>query len=299
MLSIDIFGFVALWSPYFFVGLTLLTLLYFMVVGPWRNRFALDEPISLKQKVLFVTAMLLIYICKGSPIDLLGHLSFSAHMTQMAILYLIVPQFLLLGIPTKLYEKIFKKKTIKKTVTFLTKPVVSLIMFNGLFSFYHVPMIFDVVKTNMILHAIVTSVIFFAALMMWWPIVMKLPGWPTLSGVKKLGYIFADGVLLTPACALIIFADTPLFATYYDPKAWMAALELCVPATTLSSLDLSGPQMFVSMSNIHDQQLGGVLMKIIQEIVYGTVLFFIFVEWYKNERGKDPTPNTLPPQPVE
>jgi putative membrane protein len=170
---------------------------------------------------------------------------------------------------------------------FFTKPLISLVLFNGLFSFYHVPFIFDVVKMNAAYHAIVTTVIFISAFFMWWPVVNKFEQ-QTLSGLKKVGYIFADGVLLTPACALIIFADVPLYKTFSDPQAWLNALQLCVPKGTLASLDLTGPEMFLSMSLLHDQQLGGVLMKIIQEIIYGVMLFFIFMEWYRKEREKEP-----------
>jgi putative membrane protein len=298
MFSLNMFGFVALWSPFFFLSLLLITVLYFMLIGPWRARFTNKGPATRKQKSFFVAGMILLYLCKGSPIDLLGHLTFSAHMTQMAVLYLVVPQLLILGIPNWMYEHMFRVRAIKSMVSFFTKPLISLILFNGLFSFYHVPFIFDIVKTNMLLHAAVTVVLFFSAFMMWWPIVNKLAQWQTLTGIKKIGYIFANGVLLTPACALIIFADSPLYATFYDPKAWVNALELCVPAGTLASLDLTGPQMFLSMPLIHDQQLGGVLMKIIQEIVYGAMLFFIFVDWYKKERLKDAM-TTVSPQPSE
>ena len=45
--------------------------------------------------------------------------------------------------------------------------------------------------------------------------------------------------------------------------------------------------MFSSMSILHDQQLGGVLMKIIQEIVYGVMLFYIFIAWYRKERDEE------------
>ncbi len=55
--------------------------------------------------------------------------------------------------------------------------------------------------------------------MMWWPMLNPLPEYQTLSDIKKLGYMFVIGILLTPACALIIFATAPLFATYTDPAA--------------------------------------------------------------------------------
>ncbi|MBW7650153.1 cytochrome c oxidase assembly factor CtaG [Anoxybacillus sp. ST4] len=281
MMPLSIFGFEAMWSPYFFVSLVAVTIVYFWLVN--RSK----QPTTTKQKTLFVTAIVLLYICKGSPVDLLGHLMFSAHMTQMAVLYLIVPPLLIKGIPSWMFEAVFRIRMIRSIVAFTTKPLIALFLFNGTFSLYHVPLIFDVVKTNMWLHALMTTTIFIAAMMMWWPLVNDVHGFPRLSGVKKVGYIFADGVLLTPACALIIFADTPLYATYYDPAAWMNALALCVPQSTLASLELSGPEMFSSMSLLHDQQLGGVLMKVIQEIVYGVMLFYIFIEWYRKERDEE------------
>jgi putative membrane protein len=299
MASLQMFGFRALWSPFFLISLLFITWLYFMIVGPWRTRFTNEEPPTNKQKAYFVAGIVLLYICEGSPIDLLGHLMFSAHMTQMAVLNLIVPQLLILGIPNWMFERMFRIKAVKRTVKFFTKPLISLILFNALFSFYHVPFIFDIVKTNIFLHAAVTTIIFFTALVMWWPLVNKLSDWQTLTGIKKVVYIFANGILITPACALIIFADKPLYATYYDPQAWLNSLHLCVPAGTLASLKLTGPQMFFSMSLIHDQQLGGVLMKIIQEIVYGTMLFFIFAEWYQKEREKEQMETTVSPYPSE
>ncbi|MBB5323813.1 putative membrane protein [Anoxybacillus tepidamans] len=297
--SLQMFGFMALWSPFFLGALLLVALFYLLAVGPWREKFTTEGPPPMKQKAYFFVGLFLLYVIKGSPIDLLGHLMFSVHMTQMAILYLIIPQCLILGIPNWMYEKLFRIRAIKQLFSLFTKPLISLLLFNGLFSFYHVPFIFDAIKTNMIYHAVVTTIIFIAAWFMWWPIVNKLSEWQTLSGIKKVGYIFANGVLLTPACTLIIFADTPLYKTFSDPQAWLNALQLCVPKGTLASLHLTGPEMFLSMSLLHDQQLGGVLMKIIQEIVYGTMLFFIFIEWYQKEREKERLETIASPHPSE
>ena len=111
---------------------------------------------------------------------------------------------------------------------------------------------------------------------MWWPLVHKVDGLPRLSGLMKLGYIMADGILLTPACALIMFSGAPMYATYTDPAAWAEAMKLCVPLDLLEEIPLSGPEMFNTLPPLEDQQLGAVLMKIIQEAVYGTYLAVIF-----------------------
>ena len=73
-------------------------------------------------------------------------------------------------------------------------------------------------------------------------------------------------------------------------------MRLCVPASTLSGLHLSGPEVFSGLPAIEDQQLGGVLMKVIQEIVLGYVLGVIFFAWYKKENGGENAIDPVPPE---
>ncbi|HZG72132.1 MAG TPA: cytochrome c oxidase assembly protein, partial [Chondromyces sp.] len=178
--------------------------------------------------------------------------------------------------------------------SFFTKPLVALILFNGLFSLYHIPVILDYIKLSSTLHGLYTFILFFFSIFMWWPLVNEVKGMNQLNGLKKVGYIFADGVLLTPACALIIFASAPMYATYTDSSLWLQAMELCVSPGTLSNLNLSGPELFSNMPVIEDQQLGGVLMKIIQEIVYGVILAQVFFEWVRKEREEHGEITALP-----
>ncbi|MDQ0217205.1 cytochrome c oxidase assembly factor CtaG [Peribacillus cavernae] len=295
-MSIDIFGFRALWSPYFFVALVLITFAYFMLVTKYRNKFAGSESISRKQSLLFVTFMILLYVIKGSPIDLLGHIMFSVHMVQMAILYLIMPPLLILSIPNWLWSQLFSVSLIDRVFKAFTKPLIALVVFNLMFSFYHLPLIFDFIKTDMWMHALYTVVLFLTAIFMWFPLVNQLPEKESLSGLQKVGYIFGNGILLTPACALIIFASNPLYDTFTDATAWAQAMELCVPASALSGLEISGPELFNGMPPLEDQRTGGVLMKIIQEIVYGIVLGYVFFAWYRKEGGG---PDKIDPLPAD
>ena len=144
------------------------------------------------------------YFVKGGPIDLIGHIIFSAHMFEMAVMYIAVPPLLLLGIPVWLYRYITSFKFVQIILKIFTKPLIALFVFNGLFSFYHLPVVFDTVKQSQIAHPICLAILFFTAIMMWWPMLNPLPEYQTLSDIKKLGYMFANGILLTPACALII-----------------------------------------------------------------------------------------------
>ncbi len=116
-----------------------------------------------------------------------------------------------------------------------------------------------------------------------------------MQPLLKIGYIFANSVLITPACALIIFAPEPLYATYTQGGAWMQAMSLCVPGNVLQGLapGLTGPEMFTPISTLEDQQLGGIIMKIMQEFTYGAILAVVIFSWFRGESNKiDPLPPT-------
>lgn len=295
-MSIDIFGFRALWSPYYFTILVFITLGYFWLVAKYRQRETVNEVLTKRQVIYFLLAMLLLYVVKGSPIDLMSHIMFSAHMTQMAILYLVIPPLFIISLPDWLWRVLIDSKVVKGLFSFFTKPLIALFVFNSLFSFYHLPLVFDLIKSSIVLHAVYTTLLFLAAIFMWFPLVNRIPERESLSGVKKVAYIFVSGILMTPACALIIFANAPIYSTFTNPESWANAMRLCVPASTLSGLHLSGPEVFSGLPALEDQQLGGVLMKVIQEIVLGYVLGVVFFEWYKKENSEGNAIDSIPPE---
>lgn len=282
-MPISIFGFPALWSPYYLAVLVLITILYFMLTIKWKDKFKDSEPLKTKEAVLFVSGMVLLYIIKGSPTDLLGHIIFSMHMVQMAFLLLLVPPLLIMGVPSWVWRKFINFPVVKPLFHFFTKPMLALILFGLVFSFYHIPLVFDFVKTSTSIHAAVNGILFISAIFYWWPVVNNLEGSYKFHGLKKLGYLFGLSVLMTPACALIIFSSSPFYATYSDGEAWLKAMALCVPAGTLSQLNLSGPELFTNMSTVEDQRTGGIVMKVLQELVFTVFLWLVFYEWLRNE----------------
>ncbi|WP_100011074.1 cytochrome c oxidase assembly factor CtaG [Lentibacillus sediminis] len=295
-LELQIFGFRALWSPYYLLFLIGLAILYFFITGPYRKKFnETDAPPTALQQMSFYCAIVLLYMVKGSPIDLLSHIMLTAHMIQMAIYYLIVPILIIKGIPAWIWKKVVDAPGIAPVIRLLTKPVISLLLFNGLFSIYHIPVVFDFAKSSQFAHTSISLVILVAAFIVWWPIVTPLKEFDTMKPMLKMLYIFANSVLITPACVLIIFAGEPLFATYSQSGEWVQALALCVPGDVLSgiAIPLSGPEMFSPLSTMVDQQLGGIIMKVVQEITYGVLLGRVIFQWFKQDG------QTIDPLPAE
>ncbi|MBM7572250.1 cytochrome c oxidase assembly factor CtaG [Aquibacillus albus] len=294
-LELQIFGFRALWSPYYMLFILCLGVAYHLLTVSFRHKFTTAKKPTMAQQLFFYMGLTLLYIVKGSPIDLISHIMFTSHMVQMALYYLVFPIFIIKGIPEWLWRKVFELPILKEILSLCTKPLIAIILFNGLFSMYHIPSIFDYAKASSVAHASITTIILVTAFFMWWPIFTPIKEMDKLSPLMKIGYIFANGVLITPACALIIFSTHGLYTTYSATGGWIEALELCVPISVLSGLSLSGPAMFSPIPLVEDQQLGGILMKITQEIVYGIVLARVFFGWFNKESHKvDAIPSTNP-----
>ena len=286
-MPLSIFGFQALWSPYLIGVIVFFTVIYFYVTVKKRNEFKVNEPLKKSEATYFILAMISLYIIKGSPIDLMAHIMFTYHMVQMAFLLLLIPMFIIKGIPWWVWKVVIEAPIIRVLFKVFTQPIVAAFTFAMMFSLYHIPVLFDAIKLNEIIHTLFTILLFLSALFMNWPLISQVHANKPLKHLYKLGYIIANAVLITPACALIIFNPVAMYATYTDGELWLKAMELCVPYSTLSGLSLSGPELFNNMTPIADQQLGGVLMKVIQEVIFGVVLYTVFREWWKLEKNDE------------
>lgn len=284
-MPLSIFGFRAMWSPTLIGVLVFFTVLYFLITIKWRKDFKYSEPLKKGEAISFVFAMIMLYVIIGSPVDLMSHIMFTMHMIQMAFLLLFIPIFFIIGIPNWLWKTVINLPFVKPVFHFMTKPIFAIFFFVFMFSVYHIPLVLDFIKLEETAHGIYTFVLFLSALFMYWPLLNTVESEPQMKDFHKLFYIIANAILITPSCALIMFSSTAFYATYTDGETWMKAMELCVPSSTLQGLTLSGPELFTNMTPIEDQQLGGVLMKIIQELIFAVILARVFLIWYKNDKN--------------
>ncbi|WP_313732019.1 cytochrome c oxidase assembly factor CtaG [Cohnella nanjingensis] len=290
-MGLQYFSFVDLWSPYLLTLMLAIIVLYTFVVGPWRERFADSGPVGFGRQASFIAGVALLYLVQGGPLSLMGHLMFTFHMSDMAVSYFIVPPMLLYGVPPWLWRSVFSHKA-WRPFRFLMNPLFGLFAFNLLFSFYHMPNNHDWIMTHYRVHALYYLALFLTSMISWWHVTSPVPEWSRLTNLRKLGFIFLNGLLLTPACVLIIFASTPLFGVYNDPQVWVKAMGYCVsgdPSALLSKFE-GGPAFFSLLSPLDDQQLGGIIMKLLQEGVNIIALFTVFMQWYKRERAQDEDP---------
>lgn len=161
---------------------------------------------------LFLSGMLALYLAQGGPVSLLGHIFFSFHMVSMALSYLVAVPLIMLGIPDWLWRTFLKVNPLRR-FAFLAQPVVAALLFNGLFSLYHIPVVHDYVMLHFTVHRLYYGLLFLTSVLMWWNLINPLPEYRKLGGLGQVGFIFLNMVLLTPACGLII-----LRGLHYMPR---------------------------------------------------------------------------------
>jgi Predicted membrane protein len=244
------------------------------------------------QKVSFILGAILFYLAQAGPLSLLGHMMFSFHMLNMSLSYLLVPPLVLLGTTSYMWRLMFRATWWQK-FKFMTNPILCLVLFNMVFSIYHVPVVHDYVMTHYTVHRLFYVVLLITSFLMWIQVVSPVPEWNRLTDMRKMAYIFANGALLTPACALIIFSGTPMYEVYSDPNTWVKMMGYCVSGDP-SYLLAQGPSFFNLMTPLEDQQTGGIVMKLLQEVLYGSILAYIFKQWFKREHADDEMPSTEP-----
>lgn len=287
------FGFRGLWTPELIVGLMIVAFFYFRLIGKWRTRFVGSEPVKARQKVLFVLGLFALYLGWGSPLYVAGHMMMTFHMLQMVFAYYIAVPLLMMGIPKWFYRDIVHRLKNKKAVgpvgKILFKPILALFIFNGLFSIYHIPLIYDFLMQTYFLHDLYYFLMLGGAFLMWWHMLAPLPSKDTLPELRRILYIFLNGVLITPACASIIFSSSALYGVYTDPVIWAKTMAYCLPpgADVPYQLFGGGVNQFSPLTPKGDQQLAGILMKILQEFSFSILIGYVFRQWVKKEKQSD------------
>ncbi|WP_164553284.1 cytochrome c oxidase assembly factor CtaG [Brevibacillus marinus] len=299
MFDLSLFDFAAVWSPDWIIASAGIGLLYFLIVnGPLRQSFPNAKRVPLPKQLSFYTGLFCLYLVMGGPFDLLGHFMFSIHMTKMAIMYLIVPPLMIYGMPDWFFLGFERWNRLRKVFRFFTHPILSVLLFTGFFSLYHMPFVFDLSMTNAYVRTLYNTVLLVTAFFSWWPLMSPLPSRDETSDFKKIGYLYMGAFLLLPSCALIVFGETPYYKTYTDPQTWATALGLCVsgdPAALLASF--GGPEQFSKLTPLLDQRVGGIIMKVMQEIVYGIVLTYVYYKWVAKEKAREAEEQNLANQP--
>lgn len=249
------------WRPYPGVWL-FLALLVLVYRRAWREVPA-DGPS--RSPLLYGLGIAAIWIAVDWPLGPLGAgYLLSAHTISFILLGLIAPPLLLLGLPRATWHP--KPGSATQTILrFLAAPLPALVLFNGTLMVTHLPDFVDGWMRSQ-LGAFGTDMSWLlAGMILWWPVLAPRPAIGRLSAPAQMGYLFVASILPTVPAMLLVFATYPAYGLY----------ELA-------------PRVFDILNAGNDQQLAGLLMKVIGDIPLWAGFGVVFFRWQRHETGSTP-----------
>ncbi|MGI8774930.1 MAG: cytochrome c oxidase assembly protein [Actinomycetota bacterium] len=239
-------------------GLALAYVFAVAKLGP--KRAPEGEPsVTTRQKAWFFAGLAALYIGSEWPIhDIAEDFLFSVHMVQHTIFTLVAPPMLLLGMPRWMLRALLPAP-LMKAGRFLFRPLIALIIFNVVIAVTHWPRLVNASVASEPTHFLLHVVLVGSALIMWWPVVGRLPELPSLGDPGKILYLFAQSIVPTVPASFLTFAEEPLFSSYASfPRLW-------------------------GISAVTDQMTAGLLMKIGGGLLLWGIIAVIFFRWHMKE----------------
>jgi putative membrane protein len=256
------------WKVYsqFMVGWLLLGAAYFVLIGPLRSRFPGSEPVPGRKVASFTFAMALMFLALQGPLhELSDYFLFSAHMVQHLVLILVMPPFLLYGLPDWMLRPAMKVRPIGALARLLTFPIVAFALNNTIFLAWHFPGPYDLMMRNHDVHVAMHLMIMVTGTIMWWPVMSPLKELPRIAAPLQMVYLFVLGIPMMISAALITFSETELYRWYVE-----------------------APRLF-AISPLDDQRLGGVIMWVPGGLMLWIAITVVYFRWTTPEVGEDET----------
>lgn len=179
------------------------------------------------------------------PLDTISdHYLVSAHMLQHILLTMVGPPLLLAGLPTA---------GGRYMPAFLVNPWLAVTVFNLTLLAWHVPALYDATLREAALHIVEHLTFIGTAMLFWWPVVGPGRLGAAMSPLMKIGYLAFAGVPPTVLGMSLAIAG-PLYSFYLD-----------------------APRIVAGLSPALDQQIAGILMFGLGNLIYFvpiSVLFF-------------------------
>jgi putative membrane protein len=210
---------------------------------------------SRAQVASFAGGLGLLWLASDWPIhDLAESYLYSAHMVDHMIISLLAPPLLLMGVPAWLTRRILRPQWLSGTVRIVCRPVAATLIFNSVIAIGHAPFYVNGTLEHHVLHFWAHLLLFGASMIMWFPVVNKLPEYPTMSPPIKMGYLFIQSIVPNVPVAFLALATGVVYKFYATvPHPWISALT--------------------------DQQLAGAIMKVGGTFFLWSIILVVFFKW--------------------
>jgi putative membrane protein len=214
-----------------------------------------------RQVVLFALGVLSLEVAADWPVhDVAERSLYSVHMIQHLLISWVAVPLLLLGTPSWLFHRVFKRPVVWPALRVLSRPFPALIVFNLVLVLTHWPMVVNAAIEHHPIHLATHLALFGSALLMWMPVVSPVMDIPRLSYPGQMLFLFLQSLVPTVPASFLTFGSAPLYKVYESlPR-------------------------FGGVSALTDQRVAGLIMKILGGFILWGIIAVLFFKWFTAEK---------------
>jgi len=264
-------------EPTVTLGLAALVAAY--VIAMRRGRLASSDDVSpwlgsvRWRPWLFGAGVLSAFIALASPIDTGGdNYLLSLHMVQHLVLMMVSPPLVLLGICGVRPPDPARAPRLRWLWTAITRPLPATVIFNAVLLVWHIPALYDTTLTDEGVHIFEHLTFIGVGVVFWWAVVDPVRSEATvpISPFQKISALVVAGVPPTVLGLIFSVASRPFYDFYARaPRLW-------------------------GLSPVNDQQIAGVIMFGLGNLVYFAAISVIFWRLLGNPADDDVEPVAPP-----
>lgn len=196
--------------------------------------------------------------------DLATHWSLTALVTQRLILVLAVAPMLLLGLPHDIVERVTRPIMMDAVLIRLRRPPVAIVSVTVVLVGSMAPRVVQAQASSPWVRGVVSALTLVAGLVLWLPVVGRVPGIPRLKPIVRFGYLAAQAVVPAFLSFVLILAPRPLYGTF------------------------ARSQLAIGLRPLNDQQIAGFVSKLGMLIVLLTVGTVCLLQTDERSETDDP-----------
>lgn len=175
----------------------------------------------------FLAGLLVLWLAIASPLDALGSLMLSVHMTQHLLLMLVAPPLILMGYPAipmlrglpngirkNWLGPFIASRGVHSFFRFLVHPVTAWIGFVVMTWAWHVPAFYELGIRSDQWHAVEHACFVVTGLLFWFPVIQPWPSTPIWPRGAMIVYLLLADIQNTIFSAIFSFSDRIIYPSY-------------------------------------------------------------------------------------
>jgi len=218
--------------------------------------------VTRSQKRWFTFGIVLLWAAADWPVHDIGEeYLYLVHMSQHIVLTLVVPAAMLLATPEWLARLVLGRGRANTIVRRMARPVAAGLAFNALALLSHWQVIVNTASTNGLFHYGIHTALVGTAVLFWIPVCGPFPEL-RISQPAQMVYLFVASIVPTVPGAWLTFADGAVYSAYDIPaRLW-------------------------GISVTSDQQIAGLLMKLVGGSYLWVLITVIFFRWASRQEDE-------------